>query len=236
MSDQTPRVPDTDNAVASTTVYDHGGIRVEADPSFGAQVWSEISPGTWRQVFRTGRSSDTDKLNEIRAILDDYYDAGSDTGETDVARRVEALLGREPVSETPEAHAYSRGFTDGWDARDRPAAAPAKGNVDDAGPSWFYDPAAAPAEPKCTCFVTPESQWTTHYGAVEPGSQLEQNPDCPVHPAAAPAEPRCCIGPFADGRHALNCWQKCQDCRGDVAGPDRCRCNDEPDKYPLETR
>ncbi len=33
----------------------------------------------------------------------------------------------------------------------------------------------------CQCFVTPESQWTTHYGAVEPGSQVEQNPQCREH-------------------------------------------------------
>jgi hypothetical protein len=34
---------------------------------------------------------------------------------------------------------------------------------------------------KCTCFITPESTWTTYYGQVEPGSQLEPNYDCPVH-------------------------------------------------------
>ncbi|WP_281270749.1 hypothetical protein [Amycolatopsis palatopharyngis] len=34
---------------------------------------------------------------------------------------------------------------------------------------------------KCECFATPESGWTVHYGAVEPGSQLEYNPDCLVH-------------------------------------------------------
>lgn len=33
----------------------------------------------------------------------------------------------------------------------------------------------------CECWVTPEHMWTTHYGAVEPGSQLEFNPDCPEH-------------------------------------------------------
>lgn len=37
----------------------------------------------------------------------------------------------------------------------------------------------------CTCYVD-ERYWTTHYGAVEPGSQMEPNPDCPVHfPCAA---------------------------------------------------
>ena len=33
----------------------------------------------------------------------------------------------------------------------------------------------------CECWVTPEHMWTTHYGAVEPGSQVEYNPDCPLH-------------------------------------------------------
>ena len=33
----------------------------------------------------------------------------------------------------------------------------------------------------CTCFWTPEHTWTKHYGAVEPGSQMEPNPECPVH-------------------------------------------------------
>lgn len=33
----------------------------------------------------------------------------------------------------------------------------------------------------CTCFVTAESMWTTHYGAVEPGSMMEWNPECAVH-------------------------------------------------------
>lgn len=33
----------------------------------------------------------------------------------------------------------------------------------------------------CICFITPEKSWTTHYGAVEPGSQMEPNYACPVH-------------------------------------------------------
>lgn len=37
----------------------------------------------------------------------------------------------------------------------------------------------------CQCWVTPESQWTTHYGAVEPGSQVERNPQCREHPMHA---------------------------------------------------
>lgn len=48
------------------------------------------------------------------------------------------------------------------------------------------DDAKVPLEPEvwgngCECWVTPEHLWTTHYGAVEPGSQLEFNPECPKH-------------------------------------------------------
>jgi hypothetical protein len=42
------------------------------------------------------------------------------------------------------------------------------------------------SEPACECFVVPEEQWTRHYDATEPGSMVEQNPDCPVHPAGQP--------------------------------------------------
>lgn len=40
--------------------------------------------------------------------------------------------------------------------------------------------------PTCECFVTPESYWLSAascgYGSgYEPGSQMEWNPDCPVH-------------------------------------------------------
>jgi hypothetical protein len=33
----------------------------------------------------------------------------------------------------------------------------------------------------CLCWLVPEHMWTKHYGAVEPGSTHEFNPDCPVH-------------------------------------------------------
>jgi len=38
----------------------------------------------------------------------------------------------------------------------------------------------------CSCFVTPEKYWFRYGGAVETGSQMEWNPDCPVHLAAVP--------------------------------------------------
>lgn len=33
----------------------------------------------------------------------------------------------------------------------------------------------------CTCFVTPEYMWFRYGSAIEPGSQMEPNPECPVH-------------------------------------------------------
>lgn len=36
-------------------------------------------------------------------------------------------------------------------------------------------------EPVCSCWVTDESTWTRYGSAVEPGSQMEPNPDCPEH-------------------------------------------------------
>jgi hypothetical protein len=49
--------------------------------------------------------------------------------------------------------------------------------------------------PECECWWVDEKLWTTHYGAAEPGSQMEWNPDCPVHP---PADPRCNCTSFGD--------------------------------------
>lgn len=34
---------------------------------------------------------------------------------------------------------------------------------------------------ECTCFPVPEEYWTTHYGAVDPATTHEPNPECPVH-------------------------------------------------------
>lgn len=33
----------------------------------------------------------------------------------------------------------------------------------------------------CECWVTPEHMWTTYGDAVEPGSRVEWNPECPAH-------------------------------------------------------
>jgi len=34
---------------------------------------------------------------------------------------------------------------------------------------------------ECTCTVTDPKTWTTHNGAVEPGSMMEPDPDCDAH-------------------------------------------------------
>lgn len=34
---------------------------------------------------------------------------------------------------------------------------------------------------ECECWPTPEHMQFNHYGAVEPGSAMEYNPDCPEH-------------------------------------------------------
>ena len=39
----------------------------------------------------------------------------------------------------------------------------------------------AAAEAACTCTVVDPKYWTTHYGAVEPGSMLEPDYGCPEH-------------------------------------------------------
>ena len=55
------------------------------------------------------------------------------------------------------------------------------------------DESAPPAdEPEivgdgCECWVTPEHMWTTYGSAVEPGSQVEYNPDCPKHGDTGPS-------------------------------------------------
>ena len=38
-----------------------------------------------------------------------------------------------------------------------------------------------PTGSQCQCFWTDPKDWYVYYGAVEPGSQMERNPDCPVH-------------------------------------------------------
>lgn len=40
----------------------------------------------------------------------------------------------------------------------------------------------------CSCWPTPEEYHFVHYGATEPGSAWEHNPDCPVHGTSEWAE------------------------------------------------
>ena len=46
--------------------------------------------------------------------------------------------------------------------------------------------------PECECFWVDPKYWTTHCGAVEPGSQMEWNPECPAHPPPYRIEDTCC--------------------------------------------
>lgn len=34
---------------------------------------------------------------------------------------------------------------------------------------------------ECTCFILDVKYHTTHYGATDPATVMEPNPDCPVH-------------------------------------------------------
>lgn len=36
-------------------------------------------------------------------------------------------------------------------------------------------------EPPCTCTIVDERFWFSHYGAIEPGSMMEFDPECPEH-------------------------------------------------------
>lgn len=38
-----------------------------------------------------------------------------------------------------------------------------------------------PGPPECECREVPEQFWTTHYGAVDPVTRFEYNPECPLH-------------------------------------------------------
>lgn len=37
------------------------------------------------------------------------------------------------------------------------------------------------SELECECFELPSKYWTTHYGAVDPATTHEYNPECPQH-------------------------------------------------------
>tara|TARA_Y100000593_G_scaffold22699_1_gene45201 strand:+ start:410 stop:625 length:216 start_codon:yes stop_codon:yes gene_type:complete len=53
----------------------------------------------------------------------------------------------------------------------------------------------------CECFVRDPSTWFYYVSAVEPGSQLEWNPDCPVHgDTPIERETAHALGYYATGR------------------------------------
>lgn len=85
---------------------------------------------------------------------------------------------------------------------------------------WGWTSDAAQAHPDydalntCTCFVTDPSTWFYYGSAVEPGSQMEPNPCCPLH-----FSPR--------GPHMVICSNGE---RGYCGGPGVCKpCTDERD-------
>lgn len=56
---------------------------------------------------------------------------------------------------------------------------------------------------ECTCFPTPPSMHTTHYGAIEPASALEPNPECCEHFRKPPH--RLIDGTWSDGVDRVEC-------------------------------
>ena len=46
--------------------------------------------------------------------------------------------------------------------------------------TWKVQPMSA-TTPECECPEAPEHLWTMHYGAVDPVTMIEHNPECPVH-------------------------------------------------------
>lgn len=65
----------------------------------------------------------------------------------------------------------------------------------------------------CTCFPVPEHYHTTHYGATDPATTLEPNPDCPEHfPAPAPEGK---VVPYARDLLALADGARVKDIVGD---------------------
>lgn len=44
---------------------------------------------------------------------------------------------------------------------------------------------------ECTCWEVDPKYWTTHYGAVDPATTHEPNPECPEHFPENVGKPRC---------------------------------------------
>lgn len=78
----------------------------------------------------------------------------------------------------------------------------------------------------CTCTLVPESMWTTHYGAVEPGSQWEANPDCMVHFPKPEPKPWGWTSPDPTATYSCSCTG-CWACAGNTQG---CTCDVDWDK------
>ena len=67
----------------------------------------------------------------------------------------------------------------------------------------------------CECWVTPEHMWTTYGSAVEPGSQVENNPRCPKH-GEAHTDPANTATVADPGAPKLIPGQRYRDKQGDV--------------------
>lgn len=83
----------------------------------------------------------------------------------------------------------------------------------------LLDRLAEPEQARCetTCPEEGSPRSEAHSSVAKGQSELDATLDL------AP-----CCGRLADGRHPLNCRQRCQDCEGDPDGPTPCRCRPEP--------
>lgn len=89
----------------------------------------------------------------------------------------------------------------------------------------LIEPAPPAADVECACFWTDPKDWTVHYGAVEPASTREWNPECPVHPAAGPvvqldpAQAELMIPGGDLCPHGRTTYTRCIDCTPDTFAP-----------------
>lgn len=139
-----------------------------------------------------------------------------------VARR---MVAAEEVRQAGlEARYYVRGAMDPTYATPEARDAYVRAMVWTSDDSFRFDRAASflrgwvehHPEPVCACWRTPESMHFVYYGATEPGSAWEWNPDCPVH-VPEPVQENVCAT-RCQHAEALGApeWASCAD------GVDRC--------------
>lgn len=112
-----------------------------------------------------------------------------------VASAIEALKGRGITADAVRAEFLAAGENkiaaqDAWERLDRlenPTAAELRlfARVLQVNTTWLItgDVRFVPEllATTCLCWEVPAHLWTTHYGAVDPGSTHQFNPDCPAH-------------------------------------------------------